>query len=61
MPEAELFLPMMYFDPSQLLLIYLSLLISLGAFKMEGWGQAMEKEDGIKYEHDEITCKKAVK
>ena len=25
---------------------------------MEGWGQAMEKEDGIKYEHDEITCKK---
>ena len=28
---------------------------------MEGWGQAMEKEDGIKYEHDEITCKKAVK
>ena len=24
---------------------------------MDGWGQATEKDDGIKYQHDEITCK----
>lgn len=24
---------------------------------MEGWGVSSEKNDGVKYEHDEITCK----
>jgi hypothetical protein len=24
---------------------------------MEGWGVSSEKDDAIKYEHDEITCK----
>ena len=28
---------------------------------MEGWGQAVDKEDGVKYEHDEITCKREFK
>lgn len=24
---------------------------------MEGWGVSSEKDDALKYEHDEITCK----
>jgi hypothetical protein len=24
---------------------------------MEGWGVSSEKDDAMKYEHDEITCK----
>ena len=28
-----------------------------GAFKMDGWGVSTEKDDPVKYEHDEITCK----
>jgi hypothetical protein len=24
---------------------------------MEGWGVSSEKDDPVKYEHDEITCK----
>jgi hypothetical protein len=32
----------------------------LVAFNMDGWAQLTEKADGIKYAHDEITCKKPV-